>query len=114
MTIKELARWIRRVNEEHGFESRVGNNPAIFSEKMLLIVSEICEALEEYRDGRDINAVYFTNDKPDKPEGIPVELADVAIRLFDFVEANGIDLEQEIIRKVRYNETRPHKHGKAF
>lgn len=48
---------------------------------------------------------------PSFPEGIPSELADVVIRVLDYCEAAGIDLEQEIIIKNEFNKTRPYKHG---
>lgn len=116
MTIREWAKAIRKSNDEHGWQSTVTNdNPGMFSEKMLLIISEISEALEEFRDHRGIREIYYkpgrTPDDPKKPEGIPIELADVAIRLLDFCEANGIDLEEAIAEKHAYNLTRPFKHG---
>ena len=47
----------------------------------------------------------------DKPCGIPSELADVVIRILDFCESKNIDLESIIIEKMKYNESRPYKHG---
>ncbi len=46
-----------------------------------------------------------------KPEGIPSELADVVIRVFDMCGYYGIDLEAAIKEKMAYNKTRPFKHG---
>lgn len=46
-----------------------------------------------------------------KPEGIPSELADVVIRVFDICEHYGIDLEKAILEKHDYNVTRPFMHG---
>lgn len=46
-----------------------------------------------------------------KPEGVPAELADVAIRLFDVSQQYGIDLEYEIGKKMQHNDTRPYLHG---
>lgn len=46
-----------------------------------------------------------------KPEGIPSELADVVIRVFDICEYYGIDLEKAILEKHDYNVTRPFLHG---
>ena len=43
------------------------------------------------------------------------EAADVAIRLFDYVNYFKIDLIRALIEKYNYNEGRPHRHGdKAF
>jgi hypothetical protein len=110
MTIKEWQTEIRACNAEHGFESEV-TNAGVFSEKLLLIVSEISEAMEEFRDHHDVREIYYKAEKPDKPEGIPVELADATIRILDFCEANGINLEEVIALKHAYNKTRPYKHG---
>lgn len=47
-----------------------------------------------------------------KPEGFPVELADVMIRLMDLAERMGIDLAEMINIKMAYNATRPYRHGR--
>ena len=39
------------------------------------------------------------------------ELADVVIRILDFCEGQKIDLETIILEKMKYNESRPYKHG---
>lgn len=46
-----------------------------------------------------------------KPEGIPSELADIVIRVFDCAVEYGIDIEEQIINKMAYNATRQYKHG---
>jgi NTP pyrophosphatase (non-canonical NTP hydrolase) len=84
----------------------------------MLLVSEVCEALEEYRSGRGLNETYYTpyTNEDDggvhqKPEGIPIELADVVIRLFYMAHIYGIDLEAAIRVKVEFNKNRSYKHG---
>ena len=49
-----------------------------------LMHSELSEALEEHRNGHSPTEVYYNVEKPNKPEGVPVELADCIIRIFDF------------------------------
>lgn len=130
MRIAEVMKTIRQDNADRGFDAKVTpEDPKMFSEKMLLVVSEVSEALEEYRNGRVVDFLYFMNklgfehqdearfrEAPtlNKPEGIPVELADAVIRIFDFAEANGIDLEKAIELKLEYNRSRPYKHGRKF
>lgn len=76
-----------------------------------LMHSELSEALEEHRNGKASNEVYFNQEKPDKPEGIPVELADCVIRIFDFCGLHNIDLQSVLKQKMEYNRTRPYRHG---
>ena len=68
--------------------------------RLMLIVSELSEALEALRH----------NDRDNFKE----ELADVAIRLGDLCGGLNIDLETEIKKKMEKNKTRGYKHGKAF
>jgi len=70
------------------------------SSKLMLIVSELAEALEALRNGDDDN--------------FAEELADVAIRLGDLCGGLCINLEREIIKKMEKNRKRGYKHGKAF
>lgn len=108
-------------------------------EVLMLCVSELSEALEEYRRGRPL-LYYPCNaggvcceedgsatcgsrphdpENPDapcsaqskKPEGVAVELADCMIRILDYCGRAGIDIEEVIQIKHEYNKTRPYKHG---
>ena len=84
-----------------------------FPEIIALCHSELSEALEEYRDGRPVSAIYFQGDKTghDKPEGVPVELADCIIRILDYCGHKGINIDEVIRLKVNYNKTRTYRHG---
>lgn len=78
--------------------------------KLMLIVSECSEALEDLRTSN-----FVTSELPSgKPVGFPSELADVQIRLWDLSGACGIDLLSECERKMAYNATRPRMHGKVI
>ena len=70
---------------------------------------EVSEAFEEYRAGMSLRKIRFEEDN--KPEGFPVELADVVIRIADFCGLHGIDLEEAIQIKMRFNKTRSYRHG---
>jgi NTP pyrophosphatase (non-canonical NTP hydrolase) len=74
---------------------------------MALIHSEVSEAVEDVRTRR----MEATTRADGKPEGFETELADIAIRVFDVAGALGIDLEAAIVNKMRFNESRPHRHG---
>lgn len=82
-----------------------------FGEECSLFHSEISEALEEYRNGRRLDEVYFNAENAAKPEGIPIELADTIIRILAFCAANRINIGDAIMVKWGYNLTRPERHG---
>lgn len=85
--------------------------PRPLPERLCLIHSEVSEALEEYRAGHPTTRTYYNADKPTKPEGVPSELADILIRVFDLAGAEGIDLDEIVAEKMLYNATRGYKHG---
>lgn len=82
--------------------------PRSFGDMIALMHSELSEALEDHRNGRGFKEIYYEGDKPC---GIPIELADVVIRIMDTCGHLGIDLEEAIRTKMEFNATRPHKHG---
>lgn len=87
--------------------------------KLMLMVSELVEAHDELRNGRAANETYHPTAPADqeiriglfKPEGVPSELADTVIRIFDFCYTEKIDLGAIIAEKLAYNRTREQMHG---
>ena len=98
-------------------------------ELLMLVVSELGEALEAHRNDRfavNVNLYeesisrhgnnetaqsIFERDIKDTFED---ELADAVIRIADMCGYLGIDIEKHIILKMKYNESRPYKHGKKY
>lgn len=92
----------------HGFWDDDEHN---IPEKLALIHSEISEALEDYRAGKSLVMIDVT--EKGKPEGFPTELADAVIRVADLCGHLGINLTAAILQKMKYNMSRPRKHGKV-
>lgn len=96
---------------------------------MALIHSEVSEVLEEHREGHEPAYVYQNKHNrregffltPDanadcidpnaKPLGIPIELADIIIKILDYCGKEDIDIQRAVAWKLRYNLGRDHKHG---
>jgi len=88
--------------------------------RLMLMVSELVEAHDELRNGHAAGETYYPtatgadllhSDGPFKPEGVPSELADTVIRIFDFCYTEKIDLGAIIEEKLAYNRTRERMHG---
>ena len=75
------------------------DNPLMFSNKLMLIVSEVAEAMEGDRKN-------LMDDKLPHRQMREVELADVLIRVFDLAGAYGMDLGGAVAEKMAFNATR--------
>lgn len=110
MNIAEIQNLAHSNSVSHGFWEGEFN----FGEKMMLIVSEVAEAFEHWREGKHPTEIFWwpTGETVEgKPDGVPIELADVIIRILDLAAYYNIDLEQAILTKMKYNASRPHRHG---
>jgi NTP pyrophosphatase (non-canonical NTP hydrolase) len=118
--ILTLQRDIHQNAIDHGFWEASEDIPT----KLMLIVSELSEALEEYRDGHMYVRLVsepspggpedFAPTIVKKPEGFPIEIADVVIRCMDLCGHLGFDLGAMVELKMEYNATRPHLHGRKI
>jgi NTP pyrophosphatase (non-canonical NTP hydrolase) len=84
--------------EEVRMGTRLGK--ALVAEKLVLIHSEISEALEGYRKG-------LLDDKLPHRQALEVELADAIIRIMDLAGALNLDTAGAIIEKMDFNARRP-------
>lgn len=114
--LNQSAQTIFQNNKEKGFWDKERN----VGELLMLVVSELGEAMEAHRRGN------FTPDLFKGSFHTPVsfeanikdtfedEIADAVIRLLDLSAGLGIDLEWHIRLKVEYNMNRPKLHGKLY
>ncbi|MDF2487302.1 MAG: hypothetical protein K0R46_3470 [Herbinix sp.] len=125
----QLSEFVKEVGENAIAHGWWNGQERSFGELIALCHSELSEALEEHRNGKQPTDTYYlcksmpnSDDfircnkkceecKHGKPEGIPSELADVIIRIFDMCHHYGIDIESMLIEKHEFNKSRPYKHG---
>jgi NTP pyrophosphatase (non-canonical NTP hydrolase) len=111
--------------KKQGFHKKIN-----IGEKLMLIVSELSEAMEADRNGKYcIDPVLMNGNKlvgydPEKVKvlaynqavkgTVEEEIADAIIRICDLAGILKIDLDWHVRAKMAYNETRPYKHGKKY
>ena len=93
--LNDLVEYVVKWREKKGFITGWSNMP----EKLMLAVTELAEAMEAYR-------------KDDK-KNFSEEIADTFIRMLDISGSIGIDVEDEIHKKMEINKKREYKHGKT-
>ena len=106
-----ITNWVKvchRTAQDKGLWETDRSFPAVCA----MIHAEVSEAVEEWCVTGDPGIkIVSTGLVMGKPIGVPVELADILIRVFDAAGHYGIDLEEALRQKVKFNETRPHRHG---
>jgi len=100
-SIGTLQARIHRTAVEHGWWE--ADRP--IGEVLMLIVTEVAEAMEAYREGNP------DSEKIPGHSKVEEELADAIIRILDYAGGMGFDLESALLAKMAYNDTRPYRHG---
>lgn len=127
--LNQSANVIFQNNKEKGF----WDNDRNVGELLMLVTSELGEAMEAHRKGKfaDLKQYYEISNKEwaDKSpiekkekycfeklvkDTFEDEIADAVIRLLDLSAGLGIDLEKHINEKVKYNKLRERLHGKQY
>jgi len=94
-------------------------------ELLMLIVSELGEAIEAHRKNEFAQVKRWKEESYTESgkkllfeklikDSFEDELADAVIRIFDMCGYLKINLEEHIVLKMWYNSTREHKHGKEY
>ena len=119
MTINNLVKTAHDAAVKKGFYKSDKN----IGELLMLIVSELGEALEALRSLRLCRVWFPVSDSfnysvEDYEKNIrgtfEEEIADTFIRLGDLCGYLNIDIEKHIKAKMFYNRSRPEKHGKEY
>jgi NTP pyrophosphatase (non-canonical NTP hydrolase) len=130
VNLQNLIGWAHQATIDKGFKAEGERRPV--AEHVALITTEIGELYEAHRDGQKpgerwydhgdgvINRESVMRKERDgvvigtlgKPVGIDFELADIVIRVCDMAGEYGLDLNEAVLQKMRYNATRPPKHGR--
>lgn len=118
-----LAEDVYQANKAKGFWEGKRNK----GELLMLVTSELAEALEADRKGRYavtglLNSLLKVEDnerfKADferlVKDTFEDEVADAVIRLLDMSGGLGIDIAKHVELKLRYNSLRAPKHGKLY
>lgn len=137
LSLNEACREQHELVLAKGFEKE--NIPTL----MMLVVTELSEAVEADRKNRHADLskfnmefpLYGQYEKENYFKGLPSaelreayretfernikdtfedEIADAFLRLMHLCGAYGIDIEKHIRMKAEYNKLRPSKHGKAY
>lgn len=122
-SLNALSNKIHKWAIEKGFYEKEINVP----EKLMLIVSELGEALEAHRINKRAHlSVYDKRNIEDNDinydsvfcnlikDTLEDELADAIIRILDLCDALSIDIDFHVAAKHHYNLNRPYKHNKEY
>lgn len=127
--LNKLAKEIYEGNKLRGFDVRKDN----LGQVLMLIVSELAEALEADRNNRYANIEAYESCvnaddifEKDREEYIKRsfeiniknsfedEIADTLIRILDLCGAINLNIERHVNLKLKYNATREYMHGKRY
>ena len=120
--LDELSKVIHDIAKSKGFWDK----PSETGTLLMLVTSELSEALEADRKGKYADMQRFSEDSVYMKgsfvnsfeecikDTFEDELADSLIRILDIAASRNIDIQEHVLLKLKYNQTRPYKHGKKY
>lgn len=107
--VKRFAKDLGQPSNEVGHHLESIVKRLFNSEKIALEMSELAERLECLRknpEKMDDHCPDFLN--------LEIEVADLIIRALDFCGRRNLRIGEALQAKMKYNESRPYKHGRIF
>lgn len=126
--LNNFCKEVYEANKLKGFDVAKEN----IGQTLMLVVSELSEALEAHRKDKSANIHFFDIDcsmgcdvmtfkerfkksfEQNIKDTFEDEVADAFIRLFDLCGALHVDIDFHIEKKREYNRLREYKHGKKY
>ena len=123
--LNELAKECFEIAKANGFNSYTKENEdLVIPRDLMLIVSELSEALEALRHNKRADLQLYAFDTNNSAaefnktgfetwikDSFEDEICDTIIRLLHLCGVMGIDIDMHVYLKMEYNKTREHKHG---
>jgi len=121
----DLTVFSEKIHESSKLKGFYNGDKKQLGTMLMLVVSELGEALEADRHSLKADLNYYENIlnarhdfqiafKEAIKDTVEDEIADAIIRLLDMCGYLHIDIQRHIDLKLKYNKTRGHRHGKNY
>ena len=105
-----ITEWVSALGEWAKSKGWGANKRSVL-ERLALVHSEVSEIVLALRDDLPLREISVSS--TGTPTGVPIEIADVVMRLLVLCAEENIDLERAMNMKLAYNRTRPTRHGRT-